>query len=87
MELVNADFDPVTFGNVDAWCMGFLGQRVQIFDLKTGERHSYMPQMAAYAAALLQQTGADEVVATLLFSRSRTSDIYTFTQESAAEVV
>ena len=85
VELVNADFDPVTFGTVDAWCKS--SNRVQIFDLKTGERHSYMPQMAAYAAALLQQTGADEVVATLLFSRSRTSDIYTFTHESAAEVV
>ena len=90
VELVSDEFEPITFGTADVWfeTLDDDGEKtVHLFDLKTGEVSESSAQLAAYSAALLQQTGATRVVATLLFSRYRTTRREVFDRESTNEIV
>lgn len=90
VELVSEEFESITFGTADVWfeTLDDDGEKtVHLFDLKTGEVSESSAQLAAYAAALMQQTGATRVIATLLFSRYRTTRREVFDRESTNEIV
>lgn len=90
VRLLDDQFQEVTFGFADAWCelnRATDDLHVKLFDLKTGEMTDAQPQVAAYAAALLQKTGAKYVEAHLLYSRYRKVVTHLFTPDVIAGIV
>lgn len=79
---LDTEFHPIfeNGGTADALCGPHL------FDLKTRER-DYNAQMAAYALAMFQEHGWDQVHVHLLFTETKRPVKFTFTETEAADVV
>jgi hypothetical protein len=58
-----------------------------LFDLKTGEQHSYWHQMAAYALALMDEKGYGVVNVHLVFSRYQKVQSFAITREQAEPAI
>lgn len=60
---------------------------VRLFDLKTGKRRDYRPQMAFYALGLMQKHDAGECEVHLVYSKYQEADVYTISRLEAEETV
>tara|TARA_Y100000588_G_scaffold223141_1_gene237067 strand:- start:10877 stop:11380 length:504 start_codon:yes stop_codon:yes gene_type:complete len=60
---------------------------VRLFDLKTGQKRNYRPQMAFYALGLMQKYNERKCEVHLVYSKYKDADVYTITREEAEDVV
>ena len=60
---------------------------VRLFDLKTGSRRNYKPQMAFYALGLMQQYDEDKCEVHEVYSRTQDANVYVFTRDEAEKIV
>jgi hypothetical protein len=60
---------------------------VRLFDLKTGQRRDYRPQMAFYALGLMQRYDERECEVHLVYSKYKETDVYTISRLEAEETV
>lgn len=60
---------------------------VRLFDLKTGNRRNYKPQMAFYALGLMQQYDEDKCEVHEIYSRTQDANVYVFTRDEAEKIV
>ncbi len=60
---------------------------VRLFDLKTGQKRDYKPQMAFYALGLMQKYNERQCEVHLVYSKYKEADVYTITREEAEDVV
>jgi hypothetical protein len=86
LTLIDDAFDEILFGTADA--VRVLDDRVQVFDLKTGDMHDYRLQMLAYAAAAMQTFSKDRAEVIIVYSRLKknvTIDVRDFS-EAVSEI-
>lgn len=60
---------------------------VRLFDLKTGGKRNYRPQMAFYALGLMQKYDEEECEVHLVYSKYRESEVYRINRDEAEKVV
>lgn len=60
---------------------------IKLYDLKTGARRNYRPQMAFYALGLMQKHDETACEVHLLYSRYAEAAVYIITREEAEKVV
>lgn len=80
LSLLDDDFNEITAGTPDVTC------GPELFDLKWRER-DYLPQMAAYAAAMMREHGWPEVRVHLLFAERKHAQVFTLTEAQAMLIV
>jgi len=82
---VMRDGEELTFGSIDAYFKTPTGG--ELFDLKTGMERDYDAQIAAYALAIMQKYGGEEVKCHIIYSKSRKVEVKSISLEEAENTV
>lgn len=79
---ISVDDEPFTFGYADMYC----GAKRKMFDLKTGERYDDRIQMMGYALGLMQRDDCMEIECHILYSKTRTVDVFVVTRSECEDM-
>ena len=79
---IDVDGEFFTFGYIDMYC----GAKRRMFDLKTGERYDDRIQMMGYALGLMQRDDVLEIECHIMYSKTRTVDVFVVTRSECEDV-